>query len=334
MNLKVCELTNAPGTPSVSIFGMWQATHWLPGLPSLWCVCSSRVAVVRAVRRRWPVAIQAELIRGLSELRVVLRAVYVVAGSAGHAVPVHHALHEVVALHPVLVRGAVGEMSEIGLAQRDVFELPVVRKMKPDVVADGPVVGFAFDRVGERLALGMALDAGIVRGDVIHLRRIQNVGARGMRDVLTAGTVAAFAADIPFRDLLGVDVVVDGVAAVAGRAGGPLHVVGGIEGRPPVCAGVRDVILEPLLVADVPLHRQRVVVVANLREVALLPLAAVDESHLILRELRDVVRAEIGNDRVGMLSRIAHDVRHRRLLPALVNLRMTFLARLRADVVG
>ena len=27
MNLKVCELTNAPGTPWVSIFGMWQATH-------------------------------------------------------------------------------------------------------------------------------------------------------------------------------------------------------------------------------------------------------------------------------------------------------------------
>jgi hypothetical protein len=27
MNLKVCELTKAPGTPWVSIFGMWQATH-------------------------------------------------------------------------------------------------------------------------------------------------------------------------------------------------------------------------------------------------------------------------------------------------------------------
>ena len=27
MNLKVCELTNDPGTPSAAIFGMWQATH-------------------------------------------------------------------------------------------------------------------------------------------------------------------------------------------------------------------------------------------------------------------------------------------------------------------
>ena len=27
MNLKVCELTNAPGTPWVSSFGIWHATH-------------------------------------------------------------------------------------------------------------------------------------------------------------------------------------------------------------------------------------------------------------------------------------------------------------------
>ncbi len=35
MNWNVCELTNEPGTPCVSIFGMWQATHWLPGLSFL-----------------------------------------------------------------------------------------------------------------------------------------------------------------------------------------------------------------------------------------------------------------------------------------------------------
>ena len=39
--------------------------------------------------------------------------------------------------------------------------------------------------------------------------------ARGMGDVLAARAVAAFAADIPFRYLLGVDVVVDGMAAIA-----------------------------------------------------------------------------------------------------------------------
>src|ERR1700722_12437580 len=45
MNRKVGECTRVPGGPSVSTAGMWQATHWLPALSSLWCVCSSRVAV-------------------------------------------------------------------------------------------------------------------------------------------------------------------------------------------------------------------------------------------------------------------------------------------------
>jgi hypothetical protein len=59
---------------------------------------------------------------------------------------------------------------------------------------------------------------------------------RGRGDVFTAGPVAAFAADVPFDDLLGVDVVTDRMAAVAGRSGGPSQVVGRIEGCPPVGA--------------------------------------------------------------------------------------------------
>jgi hypothetical protein len=35
MNRKVCAWTMVLGGPSVSIAGMWQATHWPPGLPSL-----------------------------------------------------------------------------------------------------------------------------------------------------------------------------------------------------------------------------------------------------------------------------------------------------------
>jgi hypothetical protein len=35
MNLNVCERTNVFGGPSVSICGMWQAMHWLPGLSCL-----------------------------------------------------------------------------------------------------------------------------------------------------------------------------------------------------------------------------------------------------------------------------------------------------------
>ena len=48
-----------------------------------------------------------------------------------------------------------------------------------------------------------------------------------LADVIAAGAVTALAADVPFGDGLLTDVVVDRVAAVAQRTGGPLHVVGG-----------------------------------------------------------------------------------------------------------
>lgn len=180
----------------------------------------------------------------------------------------------------------------------------------------------------------MALNAGVVRRYVIHLRRIEDVAACGMGDVFAAGTVAAFAADIPLRNLLRVDVVVDGMAPIASRPCRPLHVVRRIEGCPPVGACIGDVKFEPLLVADVPLRGERVVVIAEFGEVPLLPDAAVDQSYLVLRKLRDVIRVEIGDDRIRVLSRIADHVRHRRLLPVLVDVRVALLARLRAGVVG
>ena len=70
--------------------------------------------------------------------------------------------------------------------------------------------------------------------DVIQARRIQDIGARGTRDVLAAGAVAALAADVPLRDAVVADVEIDRMAAVAERAGRPLHVVGRIERRPPI----------------------------------------------------------------------------------------------------
>ncbi len=82
--------------------------------------------------------------------------------------------------------------------------------------------------------------------------------------MLAAGTVAAFAAHVPLRHLLGVDVVVDGVATVASRASWSLHVARGIISRPPIRSGIGHMVLQPLFVAYVPLHGQRIVVVANL----------------------------------------------------------------------
>jgi len=142
-------------------------------------------------------AIEAELVSGFPQLRVIVRAVDIVTGGAGHTVTVHHALHEIVALHSVLVGSSIGEVQEVGLSKADVFELPVIRQTQADVIAHRPVVGFAVDETSARTALGMALDAGIVCVHVVHLGRVQNVGARWMGDMLAAGSVATLAADVP-----------------------------------------------------------------------------------------------------------------------------------------
>src|SRR5215467_7731661 len=97
-----------------------------------------------------------------------------------------------------------------------------------------------------------------------------------MRGVFTAGTVAFFAADVPFGDLFCFDVVVDGVASVAGWARRALYVVGRVERLPPIGSRL-DEIWQPFLVGDVPLRAFGEIIVADFFEVALLPDAAVDE---------------------------------------------------------
>ena len=71
---------------------------------------------VRAIGRRGAMTIQAERVHRFSELRIVLRAMHIVAGRACDAVLIHDALHEVIPLHPVLVGGSVGEVGERRLA--------------------------------------------------------------------------------------------------------------------------------------------------------------------------------------------------------------------------
>ena len=285
------------------------------------------------VPRAGTVAIEANLVHGLSQLRVVLRAVHIVAVEARDPAPVHDALREVVPLHPVLVRRAVRKMCEAQLTQCVLFELPVIPQVQPHVITHRPVVVLSFDWIGERAPLRVALDARVAALDVVHARRIQNVAARGMLHMGAARPVAALAANVPLRHLLGLNVVVDRVAAVARRPRGPLHVVGRVERHPPVRAGCHHV-GTPHLVGDVPLRRLGIIVVADFREVALFPDTPIDERHLILRELRtDIVGGQIGSNGVGMFFGIAHDVGHRRLLPMLVDLRVAFLARCGTDVV-
>src|SRR5258708_6126341 len=101
-----------------------------------------------------------------------------------------------------------------------------------------------------------------------------------MRDVLAARTVTFLAADIPFRYLSRGEVVVHGVAAVAGGAGGAIGIGFAVVGGPPVRA-VGDVIGQPFVMLDVPLRGEWEVVSAALFKVALLPAAAIDEGDLI-----------------------------------------------------
>ena len=80
----------------------------------------------RAIQGKWAVAIQAQVVGWFSQLRIVFRAMHVVATKTGHPTAVHHALNEIISLHPVLVRRAIGEVCKRSLAQRVLFQLPEI----------------------------------------------------------------------------------------------------------------------------------------------------------------------------------------------------------------
>src|ERR1700722_17935742 len=94
-----------------------------------------------------------------------------------------------------------------------------------------------------------------------------------------AWTVALLATDVPLGDLLSRHVVVHRMAAVAERTSGTLHLFRRIMRGPPVSPGF-GVIRAPDFVRNIPLRRENEVVVADLREVTLLPLAAVNKGHI------------------------------------------------------
>ena len=284
------------------------------------------------VGRGGAVAVEAEILGGLAQVRRVLRAVRVVAGEAGDAVGVHLAGDVVVPLHAIFVRCAVSKMSERGVAKLVLLQLPEIAQFLRQFIAHGPVVVIAFDRIGQRPPLGVALDAHVVGRYVVHAGRIEDGGGNGLLHVLTAGAVALFATDVPFSDLLGLDVVVHRVAAIAEGAGRALEIVGRIKGHPPV---VFHIVGLPLLVGHVPLGGKRKVVIAHFLEVALLPQAAVNEGDIGGRKGHQRIGFfEVRSDGVGMFLGIAHHVCHRRFLPVLIDLPVTLLAGDRANVVG
>ena len=70
---------------------------------------------------------------------------HVMAAEAGNPVVIHYALHEIIAMHAVLVPRAIGKVSERKLAGSVVFELPIVLQVLANYEAHRPVIVFAFD---------------------------------------------------------------------------------------------------------------------------------------------------------------------------------------------
>src|SRR5438105_3081799 len=197
--------------------------------------------------------------------------------------------------------------------------------------ANRPIVILAFDGIGKRTALRMALDARVVRVDVVHARRILDIGTRRARYVFAAGPVASFAAHIPFREAVIVKIEIYGMTTVAGSARGPLEIVGRVEGRPPIGA-ISDEVWPPDMVHDVPLRWLRIIIVGDLREVALLPDATVNKPHIVASELLHIIGVQVRNDRFGMFTRVTYYVGHGRLLPSRINIGVAGLAGPRAHI--
>src|SRR6476661_6190548 len=100
------------------------------------------------------------------------------------------------------------------------------------------------------------------------------------------------------------------MTAVAERPGWSLPVVARVELDPPVRVRL-DEIAAPHLVGDIPLRWKRVVVVADLREVALLPLRSVDEGDVAqLEGQKRIRRIEVRQHAFRVLPWVSDDVRH------------------------
>ena len=92
-------------------------------------------------------AFQAQDAGGLEQIGVVGSAVNVVATKTSDAVRVHQAGCEIVALHAILVRGAVGKVGEGSLAEFVFFQLPDILERRAGLEAYRPIVIPAIHRI-------------------------------------------------------------------------------------------------------------------------------------------------------------------------------------------
>jgi hypothetical protein len=141
-------------------------------------------------------------------------------------------------------------------------------------------------------------------------------------------TMAFFTSNIPLGHGLGLQIVVNGMAAIAGRACWPIGVLRAIKWHPPVGASL-DVIGKPFLVFYIPLCRKWKVVITNFGEVPLLPQASIGKRYLIQGErAKRICVGEISEHGVGMHFGVANDICHSGLLPGAIDLSVAFLTTL------
>src|SRR5580704_14140420 len=115
------------------------------------------------------------------------------ATETAHTVRVHCALDKIIALHPILMRGAVGEMSEGLLPRLVLFQLPEILEIHSDLEAHRPVVILAIDGVTQRLPLRVTLYADVGRLHCIEPGRVGDVQAGRSQYVRAPWSVALFA---------------------------------------------------------------------------------------------------------------------------------------------
>ena len=209
---------------------------------------------MRSILRIRTVAPETKSVPWLAHHSRIFRAVRVVATEAGNAAGVHEACDEIIALHAVLVRGPVGIVREGCFSELVLLQLPELRQIQADMKADRPVIVFTLDRVSQRLALGMTLDARIAGTHIAEAGRIEDGLAHWPVHMLAARSVAFLAADVPFADFFGRDVVIDRMAAVAQRPGRTFEIVRRVQRGPPI-GGVRHEVVLPHFVRDIPLGR-------------------------------------------------------------------------------
>jgi len=161
-----------------------------------------RDGAFEACRILFRVALKTKSVPLRDQVGLVLITVNLVTIEATQVAVVHVALHEIIALHSVLVRRQVGILIEIRRSRLQFLEPPMIRQTLTRQKANRPVVIFPVDGVTEGPTLAVALDAHVISSNVFEHFRIHDVRPRRMSDVLASGAMALLAANIPFRHFL------------------------------------------------------------------------------------------------------------------------------------